>query len=123
MNLIKAYTDRPWIAPLVNGIPTEFFQATRGLRQGCHMSPFIYILMAETLSRKLSAEMEAGYILGIKITRGVDLINHALFADDSLLLGRASLNIAMAFNVILQKYCLISGALINNKKVQSMAGM
>ena len=43
--------------------------------------------MVETLSRKLSAEMEVGHILGIKIARGVDPINHALFVDDSLLLG------------------------------------
>ena len=71
VNLIKACIDRPWIAPLVNGRPTDFFQATRGLHQGCPMSPFLYILMAETLSRKLSAEKEAGYIPRIKIARGV----------------------------------------------------
>ena len=72
--------------------------------------------MVGTLSRKLTVEKEAGYIPGIKIARGVDPINHALFANDSLLLGGASLNIARAFNEILQKFCLISGALINNNK-------
>ena len=80
------------------------------------MSLFLYILMAETLSIKLPTEKEVGYILGIKIARGVDPINHALFADDSLLLGGASLNIARAFNDILQKFYLILGALINNDK-------
>ena len=50
VNLIKACTDRPWIAPLVNGRPTDFFKATKGLRQGCPMSPFLYVLMVETLS-------------------------------------------------------------------------
>ena len=81
------------------------------------MSPFLYILMAESLRRKLSADKDACYILGIKIARGVDPINHALFADDSLLLGGAPLKITRAFNEILQKFCLISGALINNKKI------
>jgi len=52
VRLIKACTDRPWITPLVNGRPTKFFQATRGLCQGCPLSPFLYILMAESLSRK-----------------------------------------------------------------------
>ena len=47
INLINTCTDKPWIAPLVNGIPTEFFQASRGLRQECPLSPFLYILMAE----------------------------------------------------------------------------
>ena len=35
VNLIKACTYRPWIAPLVNGRPVDLFQATRGLRKGC----------------------------------------------------------------------------------------
>ena len=49
VKLIKACTNRSWIAPLVNGRPSDFFQTSRGLRQGCTLSPFIYILMAETL--------------------------------------------------------------------------
>ena len=53
--------------------------------------------MVEALSRKLSAYMIVGAIPGIRVARGVDPINHALFADDSLLLGGASLNIACAF--------------------------
>ena len=72
--------------------------------------------MAESLSKKLTVKKEAGYIPGIKIAKGVDPINHALFADDSLLLGGDSLKIAQAFNGFLQNFCLISGALINKKK-------
>ena len=60
--------------------------------------------------------MVAGSILGIKATIGVDPINHALFANDSLLLGGASLNIAQTFNEMLQFFCLTSGALINKRK-------
>ena len=117
VSLIKACTDGPWLAPLVNGRPSDFFKASIGLHQGCPLSPFLYILMVETLSRKLIVEKEAGYILGIKIAKGMDPINHSLFADDSLLLGGASMNIARAFNAILQKLCQISGALINKNKI------
>ena len=116
VSLIKACTDRPWIAPLINDRPIEFFQASRGLRQGCPLSPFMYILMAEVLSRNLSAEMATDIIPRIRAARGVEPINQALSADDSLLLGGASLNIARAFNGILQKLCSISGALINKEK-------
>ena len=80
------------------------------------MSPFLYILMVESLSRKLSVEKEARFLPGIKIARGIDPINHALFADDSLLLGGASLMIARAFNVVFQNFCQSSGALINKSK-------
>ena len=79
------------------------------------MSPFLYILMVESLSKKLSVEKEAGFLPGIKIARGIDPINHARFANDSLLLGGASLMIAREFNVVLQKFCQSSGALIKQK--------
>ena len=72
--------------------------------------------MAETLSRKLSAEMIVGTIPRIMDARGVKPINHALFADDSLLLRGALLNIARAFNGILHQFCSISGGLINREK-------
>ena len=62
--------------------------------------------MVESLSRKLIAETEVGFLPGVKIARGVDPINHALFADDSLLLGGASILIARVFSVILQNFCL-----------------
>ena len=66
INLIKACMNKAWIAPSVNGRSTNFFQATRGLRQGCPLSPFLYILMADTLSRKLTTGKNDGIILGIK---------------------------------------------------------
>ena len=71
VNLIKACTDKPWIAPLVNGRPANFFQASRGLRKGCPLSPFLYILMADTLSRKLTTRKNDGIILGIKSASGI----------------------------------------------------
>ena len=116
VNLIKASTDKPWISPLINGRSKNFFQATRGLHQPCLLSSFLYILMAKYLSRNLSTEKEARIILGIKFARGVDSINHALFADDYLLLGGASLKIERDFKGILQNFCIVSGALINNRK-------
>jgi hypothetical protein len=116
INLIKACIDKPWIAPLVNGRPANYFQATRGIRQGCPLSPFLYILMADSLSRKLIAERNVGTIPGIRPTKGTEAVNHALFVDDSLLLGGASLRIARAFNEIIQNFCCISGALVNKRK-------
>ena len=80
------------------------------------MSPFLYILMGKSLNKKLLAEKEAGFLLGIMITRGVDPIDHSLFANDSLILGGASLMIDQAFNVILQNFCQSSGALITKNK-------
>jgi hypothetical protein len=116
LNLIKACTEKNWISPLLNGRPTNYFQASRGLRKYFPLSPFLYILMADTLSRKLNAKKKTGSLLGIRLTKGLDPINHSLFLDDSLMLGGASKNIAKNFSKILQRFCSISRALINKRK-------
>eukprot|EP00253_Pinus_taeda_P032328 PITA_32328 len=116
VNLIKACTEKPWIAPLVNGKLVNYFQAFRGIRQGCPLSPFLFILMADSLSRKLTAEKKARTAPGVKLTKGLKPLNHTLFADDTLLLGGASIRIAKVYTGILQKFCSISGALINKRK-------
>lgn len=116
VQLINACINNPWIAPLVNGCPSNFFQARRGIRQGCPLSPFLYILMADTLSRKLTAERIPGSLPGLKSSTDAVPLNHALFADDSLLLEGVSPGIAKGFDSVLKSYCRVTGALINEKK-------
>eukprot|EP00253_Pinus_taeda_P024857 PITA_24857 len=116
VNLIVACTHNPWISPLVNGHPTSLFQAQRGLRQGCPLSPFLYILMAGSLSRKLTAEKVSGSLPGLKPSNTSPAQNHSLFVDDSLLLGGASIRISKSFDSILKSYCRVSRASINDRK-------
>jgi len=47
---IRACISGPWITPLVNGRTTNFFHASRGLRQGCPLSPLLYVIQASVLS-------------------------------------------------------------------------
>jgi len=116
ISLIKSCVGNPSIAPPINGRPTEFFQGMRGVRQGCPLSPFMYIIIAESLSRKLLAEKEAGNIPGIKNAEGVQSINHALFVDDAICLGGASVKITKNFKKSLLAYCRASGGKININK-------
>jgi hypothetical protein len=94
---IKACIRTPWIAPLVNGRETYFFQATRGIKKGCPMSPLLYAIQASMLSFQLEHYRSQQELTGIKIARGVKDINHAQFVDDTLLLGGASTIIARKF--------------------------
>ena len=41
---VKACISSPWIAPLVNERVAPFFQASRGLMQGCPLSPLLYAI-------------------------------------------------------------------------------
>jgi hypothetical protein len=92
----------PWIAPLVNGRPTSFFKSSRGLRQGCLLSPLLYIIIAETLGRQLEKDRTSKAIPDIKITRGMKKINHSQFVDDTLLIGGASIIMAKRFKTSLE---------------------
>ena len=113
---INACISNPWITPLINGRPTPFFQATRGLRQGFPLSPLLYVIMVETLNRRLEQERISKNILGLKIMRGVKRINNSQFADDTLLLGGASHVMAQRFKTVLDQYEQASGGLINKHK-------
>ena len=72
--------------------------------------------MANSLSRKLVAPKYDGIIPGITSSVGVGATKHALFADDTLLLGGASLKMAQVFSEIMHQFCIILGALINKSK-------
>ena len=49
-------------------------------------------------------------------SRGIKNINHALFADDTLLLGAAYLSSAIKFKGVLNEYCKASGSVLNKGK-------
>lgn len=87
---IRACISEPWIAPLVNGRAVEFFKASIGLRQWCPLSTLLFVPQASVLSFYLDKKQQDQDITGLCIARGVKSMNHALFADDTLLLGATS---------------------------------
>jgi hypothetical protein len=90
MNWNNSCIESPWIAPLIKGRPGSFFKVSRGLRQGCPLSPILYVIMEESLNRSLEWESTSGNIPRIKIAQGVKRLNHSQFADDTILLSGAS---------------------------------
>eukprot|EP00253_Pinus_taeda_P019717 PITA_19717 len=116
INWIRACIVDPWIAPLVNGRATSFFKASRGLRQGCPLSPLLFVLHVSVLSFYLDQKLVDQEILGLNIARGVKNVNHTLFADDTLLLGAASVRSALKFKEVLDDYSKATGSGLNKGK-------
>jgi len=74
---------------MITHMPTSsaspFFSAGRGLRQGCPLSPLLFLLVAEGLSHFFLISTKAeGSFRGIPITQ-VLYITHLLFVDDIML--------------------------------------
>ncbi|GJU18905.1 RNA-directed DNA polymerase, eukaryota [Tanacetum coccineum] len=72
---------------LVNGSPTSEYQFHKGLKQGDPLSPFIFILIMESLHLSFSKVTNAGLFSGIPIDSSLT-ISHLFFADDAIFVGK-----------------------------------
>ena len=75
---------------LINGEPKGIISPSRGLRQRDPISPYLFLLCAEGLTAMLKKEEAAGHLKGIVVCRGALRISHLLFANDSIVFCRAT---------------------------------
>jgi hypothetical protein len=72
---------------LINGTPCGFFPSSRGLRQGDSLSPLLFVLVMEALSRLMDRAVVRGYLEGFSVDNANASslkVSHMLFADDTL---------------------------------------
>uniref|UniRef100_A0A8R7V269 Reverse transcriptase domain-containing protein n=1 Tax=Triticum urartu TaxID=4572 RepID=A0A8R7V269_TRIUA len=99
-----------------NGELLECFTPTRGLRQGDPLSPYLFLFVAEGLTRIMRKEVEEGPITPIKVARGSPGISNLLFADDSMLFFRASVEQAKVIRSALDRFQSGIGQLLSTSK-------
>jgi len=114
ISTISGCISNPWTTPLINGRSSRYFRGTRGFRQGCPLFPFLFIIMAETISIHLENLRNQKLITGIGIERGTKEINHSLFVDDTFLIGGASRKMEKRFKKVLDAFLAASGGRLNN---------
>lgn len=101
---------------MLNGSPFGFFKPGRGLRQRDPLSPFLFILGSEVLSRMLGRVENYGLFHGIKVSRRALSLSHLLFADDIMIFSRANTREVNQINIVLEEYARLSGQKINKAK-------
>ena len=87
-----------------NGALLDLFSPSRGLRQGCPLSPFLFLFVADGLSALLQREVQNENIEAVKICRRAPGISHLLFADDSLLFFKANAEQAIRIQDVLDTF-------------------
>jgi len=100
---------------LINGSASPFFHAGRGLRQGCPLSPLLFLLVAEGLSRALKDANKKGLIHGVQISPNLQ-ITHLLFEDDVLMFVSGSVREAGGLQEILSLFSKATGMEVNELK-------
>jgi hypothetical protein len=69
----------------LNNVMLDSFQPSRGLRQGDPLSPYLFLFIADGLSRILQQEVSRGALHELRICHNAPGISLLLFADDTLL--------------------------------------
>ena len=104
---------------LVNGSPSGFFGSSRGLRQGDPLSPLLFLLIMEVLSRILKKTEERGFIQGFHVgpvnSTGIR-VSHLLFADDTILFCDASREQILSIRLVLTCFQAFTGLKVNAGK-------
>ncbi|XP_058071129.1 uncharacterized protein LOC131220184 [Magnolia sinica] len=98
-----------WVSMLVNREASGFFKPSRGLRQGDPLSPSIFIICADVLSRGLNRHVDQGHCLPYKLKRSCPRVTHLLYADDTLLFLNGSIKSLRKTMTVLDDYQKASG--------------
>ena len=88
---------------LLNGYSSDFFQPSRGVRQGCPLSPLLYVIAMEVLAVNLRAHPD---IVGLRmpgLSTSLPILSlYAVFAVPSLILVSAR-----AFGLVLGVFVVV----------------
>jgi len=120
IDLVWRTMSNNWYSVIVNSSRHGFFHSTRGLKQGDPLSPALFILGAEVLSRMLDLHHHDQTYKGFHIEARSPQINHLCFADDVILFTsttRRSLQLIMKTH---STYEAVSDQRVNKEKSHFM---
>jgi ribonuclease HI len=92
------------------------------IRQGDPLSPLLFCLAEDVLSRAISLLVSQGTLSQIKGTRNLRIPSHSFYADDLLVFCKGNLNGLKALKDLFDKYASESGQIINTTKSTIYSG-
>jgi hypothetical protein len=114
MNLISS----TFFSILVNGVPSQPFSPSRGIRQGDPLSPFLFVIMVEGLGCYIKASIQNGSLQGLPLHGLQPTASHSQFVDDTLLMNTPTMQEAIKLSSILSDFSEASDTTFNLAKSQ-----
>ncbi|RVW99807.1 LINE-1 retrotransposable element ORF2 protein [Vitis vinifera] len=103
-------------AILVNGNAKGWVKASKGLRQGDPLSPFLFTIVANMLSRMLLKAEERSLLEGFRVGRNRCRVSHLQFADDTILFANSCTEELQTLKSLLLVFGQVSGLKVNLDK-------
>jgi len=100
---------------LINGLGSPLFKSTRGLRQGCPLSPYLFLEVVDGLSWALAKAKRVNNFQGMRLRRHEHL-THFLFVDDVLIFCFCAATKGGILKDILELFCDATSMVINVNK-------
>ncbi|KAK2652910.1 hypothetical protein Ddye_012766 [Dipteronia dyeriana] len=113
---IKACLTTPKFSISINGELAGFFSGKRGLRQGDPMSPYLFVIAMEVLSKILTKQIADSPSFKYHWKCDKIKLSHLCFADDLIMLCHGSYSTALVLKAALHEFSLLSGLLANQAK-------
>ena len=104
---------------LINGGPEGFFGSSRGIRQGDSLSPLLFVIVMEALTRMMSKAVEGGLLSGFQVgsmDSHLVRVSHLLFTNDTLIFPDAKLDHIFNLRLLFTWFEAVSGLKINLNK-------
>lgn len=107
---------------LVEGSPTPPFTNYRGIRQGDPLSPILFHLVMDNLSRPIEKEIKDKK-LDTYVVNGSVSISHLIYVDDVLIFSKANPKSLGTIKRILESFTKFSGLEVNQEKSSTTYSM
>ena len=101
---------------LINGYISDPFPVNRSVRQGCGLSPLLYVLSIEPFAQQVKRHHG---ISGVPLPGSQEESEISQYADDNSLLCQNYASIRHVFEVS-DRFCHASGALLNKEKCKGL---
>ena len=86
---------------LVNGSPTETFKMEKGVKARDPLSPFLFVLVADMLNKRIIRAISMGIIKGIMIRKNKVSLAYLQFVDGTIIFCLTKEKILMNYRRIL----------------------